>query len=176
MLKRSWPRWTNWILPIAIIFILAGRYIYFMPRLDSGETAPVFSATLPDGSPFLLDQLRGKYVLMHFWGSWCGPCRSENPQLTALYQRYGGDRFEIVSVGIEKDPARWERARKQDGLSWPWQLVEITPSLRFFDSPIANQFSVKKLPTLFLLNPEGQIVLVDVSVEKLTQYLNGKLK
>ena len=176
MLKRSWPKWTNWILPIAIVLILAGRYIYFMPRLDSGETAPAFSATLPDGSPFQLDQLRGRYVLMHFWGSWCGPCRSENPQLVAMYQRFGGDRFEIVSVGIEKDPARWERARGQDGLNWAWQLVEITPSLRFFDSPIANQFSVKKLPTLFLLNPEGEIVLVDVSVEKLTQYLEGKLK
>jgi hypothetical protein len=93
-----------------------------------------------------------------------------------MYQRFGGARFEIVSVGIEKDPARWERARGQDGLNWAWQLVEITPSLRFFDSPIANQFSVKKLPTLFLLNPEGEIVLVDVSVEKLTQYLEGKLK
>lgn len=176
MSKRSLPRWTNWILPVAVVLILAGRYIYFMPRLGSGETAPAFSATLPDGSRFQLDQLRGRYVLMHFWGSWCGPCRSENPQLSALHQRYGGERFEIVSVGIEKDSARWERARKQDGLNWPWQLVEITPSFRFFDSPIANQFSVKKLPTLFLLNPEGEIVLVDVSVDKLATYLEEKLR
>ena len=176
MSKRSLSKWANWILPVAVVLILAGRYIYFMPRLDSGETAPAFSASLPDGSRFQLDQLKGKYVLMHFWGSWCGPCRSENPQLVALYQRFGGERFEIVSVGIEKDAARWERAIKQDGLNWPWQLVEITPSFRFFDSPIANQFSVKKLPTLFLLNPEGEIVLVDVSVEKLAQYLEGKLK
>lgn len=176
MSKRSLPQWTNWILPVAVVIILAGRYFYFMPRLDSGENAPAFSATLPDGSPFELDQLRESYVLMHFWGSWCGPCRSENPQLAALYQRYGGKGFEIVSVGIEKDPIRWERARNQDGLNWPWQLVEITPSVRFFDSPIANQFSVKKLPTLFLLNPDGKIVLVDVSVEKLTAYLEGKLE
>ena len=139
MSKRSLPKWTNWILPVAVVLILAGRYIYFMPQLDSGENAPAFSATLPDGSRFQLDQLKGRYVLMHFWGSWCGPCRSENPQLVALYQRFGGEHFEIVSVGIEKDPARWERAGKQDGLNWPFQLVEITPSFRFFDSPIANQ-------------------------------------
>jgi len=171
MQKRTLYRWRYGIALAAIIAIMAGRYLYFMPCLASGATSPDFSADLPSGEPFRLSDLHDRYVLIHFWGSWCGPCRAENPQLVELYSRHGGADFAIVSVGIEKDSARWGRARAQDGLLWPYHFIEITPSLRFFNSPIANQFGVKKLPMLFLLRPGGEVVLADPEIEDVEKLL-----
>jgi thiol-disulfide isomerase/thioredoxin len=156
-----------------ITAIAIGRYVYFLPSLSSGMAPPDFEATLPGGEPFRLSSLQDKYVLLHFWGSWCGPCRKENPELRAIYEQYQHKNFTIVSVAIEKDPARWERARTQDGLPWPYHILELTSSFRFFDAPVAVQFGVKKLPTLFLLAPGGQIVLVDPGLEKLREKLAG---
>lgn len=160
----------------ALALFLLGRYLYFLPRLDSGAAAPDFSAVLPSGQPFQLSQLRDRYVLLHFWGSWCGPCRRENRKLTGLYDRYKDAGFAIVSVGIEQDTARWKRAIARDGLSWPHQFIETTPSLRFFDSPIANSFGVKKLPALFLLRPGGSIEAVDPAWNELEAALDAGLR
>ncbi|MBX2929438.1 MAG: TlpA family protein disulfide reductase [Saprospiraceae bacterium] len=164
------------ILLAAAGLVLAGRYFYFLPRFSSGESAPDFRAVLPGGRPFQLEELRDRYVLLQFWGSWCGPCRSENPALAALYRKYGGAEFEIVSVGIERDTARWERAIAHDGMVWPYHFIEITPSLRFFNAPIANQFKIKKLPTLFLLRPGGAIQRIDPEIEALDELLGRELK
>ena len=164
-----------WLLLI-VVAVVVGRYLYFRPRFSGGESAPNFEAYTPEGTSFRLSDLHGRYVLMHFWGSWCGPCRRENPQLVALYRRYGGKKFSIVSVAVERDDTRWESARVQDGLNWPMQCMEITPSLRFFDSPIANLFGVKKLPTLFLLNPKGHIVATDPSPAELDKLIRQALE
>ncbi len=176
MTKEKFNRWKYGILIAVIAIVAIGRIAYFWPKYKSGESAPEFQATLPDGKGFRLSALRNKYVLLHFWGSWCGPCRVENPQLVALYKKYKGDKFDIVSVAIEKDASRWQRALTQDGLTWPYQMMEITPSLRFFDAPIANQFGVKKLPSLFLLRPGGAIILVDPSIEELQHALDAALQ
>jgi thiol-disulfide isomerase/thioredoxin len=164
-----------WLL-LGVVAVVVGRYLYFRPRFSGDESAPDFEAFTAEGLSFRLSDLRGKYVLMHFWGSWCGPCRRENPQLVELYRRYGGEQFSIVSVAIERDDTRWENARLQDGLYWPLQCMEITPSLRFFDSPIANLFGVKKLPTLFLLNPQGHIIATDPSPAKLDELIRHALE
>ena len=169
---RSYKVW--FILLVIAAFL--GRYIYFLPRYSGGESAPNFEAVLPDGQGFRLSDLKGKYVVLHFWGSWCGPCRRENPQLVVLNQKFGNEKVSMVSVAIEKDGTRWETARLQDGLNWPLQFMETTPSLRFFDSPIANQFGVKKLPTLFLLNPDGKIVAADASPTALEALLSKAMK
>ena len=151
--------------------IALGRYLYFLPSLSSGMAPPDFEATLPSGESFRLSTLHDKYILMHFWGSWCGPCRRENPALNAIYEQYRHRNFTIVSVAIEKDPARWQIARAQDKLPWPHHVLELTSSFRFFDSPIAQQFGVKKLPTLFLIAPGGQIAMVDPDLDRLKEKL-----
>jgi thiol-disulfide isomerase/thioredoxin len=163
--------YKGWLILLALA-ILVGRYIYFLPRYSGGESAPDFEAVLQDGKAFRLSDLRGKYVVLHFWGSWCGPCRRENPQLVVFNQKFGSEKVSMVSVAIEKDGTRWENALKQDDLNWPLQFMETTPSLRFFDSPIANLFGVKKLPTLFLLDPAGEIVAADVTPAELETLLS----
>ena len=162
---------------VVVLMIIAGRYFYFQPQFIQGEKAPDFSAETLDGSTFSLSDLRGKYVLLDFWGSWCGPCRRENPQLVKLYDKYrdaqfdDANGFEIVSVGVEADAARWERAIRSDRLDWPYHVLDTTSSLKFFNSEIARKYGVKQLPSKYLINERGTIIGVDPTPSELDALL-----
>ncbi|MCB9282785.1 MAG: TlpA family protein disulfide reductase [Lewinellaceae bacterium] len=146
---------------LAIALYLGGRYFYFQPKLIQGEKAPVFSATLKDGTAFSLTDLEGQYVLLDFWGSWCGPCRRMNPRWVALHDQMKGENFTIVSIGLEKDADRWASAIRQDGLSWNYQILDELSNTHFFDGPLAKLYGVKQVPTSFLLSPKGVIIATD---------------
>lgn len=160
---------------------LIGRYIYMLPRFSDGEKAPDFSAATLNGEQFQLSQLRGDYVLLDFWGSWCGPCLAENPRLVKLYQKYGNSKldgshnFQIVGIAIEQNANRWKRAVEQTQLNWPYQIMDQASSLRFFDSPIAKNYGVKQVPTKYLINPDGEIIAVNPSIEELDELLASML-
>ncbi|MEM1318721.1 MAG: TlpA disulfide reductase family protein [Bacteroidota bacterium] len=170
----------NAILILAVGFVV-GRYFYMKPKHINGERPPAISAQLQDGQTFQLKDLQGQFVLIDFWGSWCGPCRGENPSLVKLYEKYNQARFEeakgfeIVSVGIEQNSKRWQRAIEKDGLSWPYHILDQASNLRFFDSPIAADFGVKQVPTKYLINPDGIIMGVNLSVEEMDKMLAKRL-
>lgn len=159
-----------------------GRYLYFQPAYGGGEPAPNFSGSLRDGKPFTLDQMQGTYVLLDFWGSWCGPCRAENPALVQLYQTFhgksfkGGKDFEIVSVAIERDARRWERAIQKDGLDWPYHILDETKSLRFFDGTIASQYSIREVPSKYLIAPDGTIAMTNPKPGEVAAYLSERIR
>lgn len=146
-------------------------YRYRQPRFVAGEKAPDFEVVLADGQAARLAALRGKYVLLHFWGSWCGPCRAENPALATIYRQYRGQGFEIFSIGIERKPEAWRRAIQQDGLVWPYHAVEIGD----FAGHVSALFNVKAIPATFLLNPEGYIMGVNLSPEQIEKTLAERL-
>lgn len=175
----------NFINLLIGLVILSGiftvvKHFYLQPDFAENDKAPDFIAILPDGKAFKMSELRGRYVLLDFWGSWCGPCISEMPDLKALYQKYEGQKFSeaegftIVSVAVEKDKERWARALDRFQMPWPYQILDPASSLKFFDSPIANEYGVKQLPTKFLIDENGKIIAVDWSAKKIDQFLENK--
>ena len=162
---------------IAFVAIRIGKNLYLKPKNITGVKSIEIKGTLPDGSPFALSDLKGKFVLLDFWGSWCGPCRQSNPELVALYQKYHGQvykeaqGFEIVSIGLESNKSRWEQAIRNDGLVWPYHLMESSS----FDSPATLAYTVKQIPTKFLINPEGVIMAVDPGIREISRLLDDRM-
>ena len=165
------------ILLIVFVGVPVVKKCYLAPDVEKGETVKDFSATLADGTPFRLSDLRGKYVLLDFWGSWCGPCLAEMPEIKNLHEKYGAARFEkasgfvIVSVAIEKDEKRWQRALNRLQMPWRYHILDRATNLRFFDSPIAAQYGVRQVPTKILIDAEGHIIEVDISPREIAAFL-----
>ena len=124
-----------------------------------------------------MSELKGKYVLLDFWGSWCKPCRESNPELVRLYNEFHkaafreAAGFEIVSYGVERNMERWIAAIAADGLIWPYHLV----SADMFDDPVVREYKVKQIPTKFLISPKGVIIAVDPTVFEIRKLLDSYL-
>ena len=160
------------LLYIAAACVLAFTwYRYRMPRFVAGEKAPDIALSTLDGTASKLSDLQGKFVLLQFWGSWCGPCRAENPHLVDLYKKYHDKGFEIVSLGIESNAANWQRAIQQDQMTWPYHSSE----LNMFDGAIPKSFNIKSIPTTFLLNREGVIMGVSLEPDQIEKRLAAAL-
>lgn len=165
------------IVALAIAAYFGIRYFYFKPSVNTGEDVPVFSATLASGSEFDLSALKGQYVLLEFWGSWCGPCIQSYPELKALYASYNdtqfasAEGFEIVSVAIEKEESRWRRALEKLQPTWPYQVLDQSSNLRFFNGEISKLYGVRHLPTKFLLGPDLQIIGTNWSISEIDAFL-----
>jgi thiol-disulfide isomerase/thioredoxin len=156
---------------LLVAILIFAWYKYRQPRFIAGEKAPDFEVALADGQKARLSDLKGKYVLLHFWGSWCGPCRAENPHLAAIYQEYRGLGFEMFSIGIEQSGAAWRRAIESDGLAWRYQAMEPAD----FNGGVARMYNIKAIPATFLINPDGIIMGVNLPPEQIEKTLSQQL-
>ena len=102
-----------------------------------------------------MSDLRGNYVLLDFWGSWCAPCRKENPKLVILHKKYP-EKLKIVTIALEKTASRWQSAAKRDGFSWKHQIVEQNKIVLM--SAIARKYGVTEIPAKFLIDPDGLLI------------------
>ena len=156
------------------IVALAGRYLYKKPGVNAGTVAPEIAGVLASGEAFQTSSLKGSYVLLDFWASWCGPCLEESPALKNVYLRYHGARFrnakdfEIVSVSFDRDRNRWIDAIKNNGLDWKYHLCD----LQDLKSPYAKLYGVRVIPAKFLLNPAGEVVAVNPSFTAVQKILD----
>lgn len=134
----------------------AGFYLYFKYNsAATGEMAPEIEAILSDGSTFKLSELRGKYVVLDFWGSWCAPCRIENPSLVSLHNDFK-DKIDVVSIALEKNLNSVKLVAKKDGFSWRYQIIEETSLVML--SETARLYGVTSIPTKFLIDPDGNLL------------------
>lgn len=118
-----------------------------------GNEAPEISLEDPNGEVIPLSSLRGKYVLVDFWASWCGPCRRENPNVVRMYEKYKNDGFEIYGVSLDSSKDRWLGAIAQDRLTWTH-----VSDLAKWNSVAAKAYGVRSIPHTVLLDKEGKIM------------------
>lgn len=176
-MKITFSKVLNIILGLTIVGFI-GYKVYILPKFSDGEKVPGFTTELINGDAFSLDDLQGNYVLLDFWGSWCGPCRVESPDLVALDKKYrgktftDGEGFHIVSVAIETNEKSWKKAIQSDNLNWPHHIVQLDR----FSGAIAKQYGVKEIPTKYLLDTNGEVLMVNPSFGELGNYLAGKVK
>lgn len=137
-----------------------------------GATAPLFQSTDTAGHTVNLKDFRGKYVLLDFWASWCGPCREENPNLVKAYEQFKDKNFTVLGISLDQPgkQAAWIKAIHDDGLVW----AQVS-DLQYWKSPVALLYSIRSIPQNFLLDPQGKIVAANLRGEALTQKLQALL-
>ena len=132
--------------------------------------APDFNVMQPDGkSKVSLSSLRGKYVMLDFWASWCVPCRAENVHTKTLYEKYHSKGLEIVSFSLDSDREAWKKAVEKDGLVWNNASDLVGGKL----SPVAQKYGIDGLPAVWIIDPKGKIVAEGVRGEKLEKLLES---
>lgn len=131
-----------------------------------GSEAPEIALPTPVGPIMRLSDLRGKYVLIDFWASWCGPCRRENPNVIKTYATFKDKGFEIFGVSLDQDKSAWVNAIAKDQLTWPH-----VSDLQYWNSVAAQAYQVSSIPMTFLLDPQGKVIAKGLRGDSLNEYL-----
>lgn len=149
------------------VYQIEMEYNQHIANSSGTRVAPEIALKNPDGVEMKLSTLRGQYVLIDFWASWCMPCRRENPNVVRLYNKYKNKGFTIFSVSLDKDAEAWKEAIEKDGLVWPNHVSDLLQ----WNSPLPQLYGFSGIPHTVLVNPQGNIIGVGLRGASLEQKL-----
>ena len=152
--------------------------VAFKDRLETakktgvGRIAPDFTQNDTLDQPVQLSSLRGKYVLIDFWASWCGPCRQENPNVVKVFNQYKGNNFYVLGVSLDREGQKdkWMKAIHDDQLTWTH-----VSDLKFWNNAVAKQYGIQAIPQNLLLDPQGKIIAKNLRGEALVKKMQELL-
>jgi thiol-disulfide isomerase/thioredoxin len=155
-----------------IILLLAGIFSYGQQEVPN-IADPRLQIRLPDakGDSVALASLKGKVVLLDFWASWCLPCRAANKKLVKIYDKYKAQGFEIYSVSVDDEKRDWVKAVEKDKITW----LQVNDP-RSWGAQSAVNWNISVLPSTFLINKNGDVVVIDPEEKKLETAIKNLLQ
>lgn len=145
--------------------------IEILKRGDNGQKMIDFTQKDLSGNPVSFSSFKGKYVLVDFWASWCGPCRAENPNVLKAYQKFSTKGFTVIGVSLDDDAEKWKKAVEEDKMSW----TQVS-DLKGFNNELSTYYGIKGIPSNYLVDPNGVIIAKNLRGKKLMDKLQELIK
>ena len=142
-----------------------------MKTIAIGQPAPEIALPDTTGQVVKLSSMKGKYVLVDFWASWCGPCRGENPNVVAAYNQFKDKNFTVLGVSLDEDKDKWLQAIKADNLNW-----KQVSDLKGWQNATVKLYGYDGIPYNVLLDPQGKIIATSLRESALQNKLSEVLK
>jgi len=159
---------------LVALIILTGSVHAQNKAVQIGQAAPEIALPQPDGNIVTLSSLKGKLVLIDFWATWCAPCREEQPELKAIYEKHidkvKAGKFEILGVSLDKNKTHWQQSIERFNIDW----LQVS-DLMFWKSPVAKDYAIEGLPFNVIADKQGKIIAVNLHGEALADFINNYL-
>lgn len=140
---------------------------YATELLKPGVSAPDFALPTPQGDTLRLSSLRGHYVVLDFWASWCPDCRKDAPEIVRLYNMYKDRGVQFVGVSFDTDKQAWTTALEKLGIAY----TQVSELKKWKTTEVSKDYAVKWIPSVYLIDPQGKVVIGTVMSEKIAAEL-----